>query len=680
MTFRRLGARTAASVATLVLAAGAADHAAGVAQQAPANVISLTRSASLAAPRSAIRLDPWERRSRLVTPNAGALPNRAAAGSAPGASSQLSIDLFDGASVTAVFERFDANDNGVTWIGSVPGQPGSHVTVVQGSGLMAASIILPDASYTIRPVPIDPANPGPGTDGIHVLSQINSAGFAREAEPLVPEITAAALDVAADAVMADTAEFIDVLVVYTSLAENWAGGPAGIINWINLGMSETNTAYATSGVNQRVRLAHAQRVAYTEVGSFSTNLNNLRAGAPGLETVATLRNVYTADLVSMLVRPTEPATACGIAFIMTSVSTAFAPNGYSVVDSPCSSPNGTFAHELGHNMGLRHDWFMDNGVTPFTYAHGHVSILGGFRTVMAYPNACGGCVRLLRFSNPDLTFNGVPMGVPGGTSITCPTGAAFNMSCDADERRALNDSAIAVANFRQFSELRPPSIRAHPQNQSVPRGQAITLGVVAEGLGPLTYQWYRGAAPTTARPVAGATGPTYTFTLGDDGVWFERWFYWVQVSNAIGPVNSFTATITLLQPGAAADAPQRGIAVRDTARTPTPNARTVSTAQPRTRPGVPAAPAVPSVAQAVDDGQCVAAQIDALIALAVLSRRSGQDSTVTTALAELVEVLQNLFTYDADSTHCSTPPSPVNALNPRTSAPLKLGRIADELN
>ena len=107
------------------------------------------------------------------------------------------------------------------------------------------------------------------------------------------------------------------------------------------------------------------------------------------------------------------------------------------------------------------------------------------------------CARLLSFSNPDLTHLGEPMGVPGGTSTACPTGNVLNMSCDADERRALNDTAFVVANFREFSEFRPPLIRTHPQNQSVPRNQALTLQVAAEGLGPFTYQWYRGAAPTT---------------------------------------------------------------------------------------------------------------------------------------------------------------------------------------
>ena len=559
--FRPSGSHAASAVVTLVLVAAVADRPAG-AQQTPVRPVSLTRPASLAVPRAARPLDPWERRSRPVSLNAGALPARAESLAAPATGREIVIDLFDGASVTAVFDRFDPNSTGVTWVGRVPGQPGSLVTLVQGNGVLAASILLPDASYTIRPAPRDPGDPAPDAEPVHVLVQINNEGFLPEAPPIVPEMTPQGSSAAADLRPADTAEFIDVLVVYTALAEAWAGGRGGIVNWINVGMSETNSAYAASGVQQRVRLVQTEKVAYTEVSAFGTMLNTLRAGGPGLEGVPALRDAYTADLVSLFVRPVSPS-ACGIGFLMTSVSTAFAPNGYNVVDAPCSSPNGTLAHEFGHNMGLRHDWYMDAGVTPFTYAHGYVNLVERFRTIMSYPDACSAqgiaCARLLAFSNPELTHLGQPMGVSGGTSTACRPSSTTNPACDADERRALNDTAFAVANFREFSSLRPPLIRTHPQNQSVRPGQTLTLQVGAEGDGPLTYQWYRGASPSVSQPIAGATGPVYTFVPGADGVWLERWSYWARVSNAVGPAHSNTAIITMAQPGADAGTSQRRV-------------------------------------------------------------------------------------------------------------------------
>jgi hypothetical protein len=418
---------------------------------------------------------------------------------------------------------------------------------------MAASVVLPDSAYIIRPMPIDPLNPrSASAQPLHVLSQINQGAFPPEAEPIEVVLPQRALEEAADAVMGDTADVIDVLIVYTQAAENWAGGPNGILNWINLGVSETNSAYEFSGVLQRILLVQAEKVAYTESNSFSTNLNDLRNGVGLLSSVPTLRNAYGVDLVSMIVRPTSP-DACGIAFIMTSVSTAFAPSGYNVVDAPCVSPNSTLAHEFGHNMGLRHDWFMDSGQTPFTYAHGYVNTVARFRTIMSYPNSCSAlgfsCTRILAFSNPDQLYLGVPMGIAGGTNASCPAGNANNMACDADERRALNNTAFTVANFRQATTDRPPLITGHPASQSVVRGQTVSLQVSATGLGPFTYQWYRGQSPSTLSPINGATSAAYVFVPGSDGVWLERWLYWVRVSNSIGPANSAAATITLLAGG-----------------------------------------------------------------------------------------------------------------------------------
>ncbi len=648
---RRSSSLAASAALTLVIAAAAADRPA-VAQQAPAQPVSLTRPAALAVPRAPRPLDPWERRSRLVALNASARLASGASGAAPVASAQVVIDLFDGASITAVFDRFDPNDTGVTWVGRVPAQPGSLVTLVQGGGVLAASIILPDASYTIRPAPRDPGDPAPDADPVHVLVEINRDGFPPEAPPIVPAIAPQALE--ADAgTAADTAEFIDVLIVYTALAEAWAGGRGGIVNWINVGMSETNSAYAASGVHQRVRLVHTERVAYTEVSTFSTILSSLRAGAPGLDTVAGLRNAYTADLVSLFVRPAN-ANLCGIAYLMTTVSTAFAPSGYSVVDAPCSSPNGTLAHEFGHNMGLRHDWYVDASVTPFTYAHGYVNLDARFRTIMAYSDACTSrgisCTRLLAFSNPEMTYLDQPMGVAGGTNTTCPTGNTSNMSCDADARRALNDTALAVANFREFSTLRPPLIRTHPQNQSAPRGQAVTLQVNAEGLGPFTYQWYRGASPGLSQPIAGATSAVYSFMPGADGVWLERWSYWVQVSNAIGTANSNTAIITMTQPGAEAGTPHRRVAPfgpsgpsgnRDVAgRRGPPAGGAVAWPRARLNGDIPPAgfwlwfldPSEGHVA-------CHVAEIEAEFARAALSRRSGDVSEMMAALEQWMRAL-----------------------------------------
>ena len=74
-------------------------------------------------------------------------------------------------------------------------------------------------------------------------------------------------------------------------------------------------------------------------------------------------------------------------------------------------------------------------------------------TIMAYGTQCwesGGfnyATDILRFSNPDLTYNGDPTGVPGDEPSASVDGPA-------DARRSLNETRRIVANFRRAPCLR----------------------------------------------------------------------------------------------------------------------------------------------------------------------------------------------------------------------------------
>lgn len=417
-----------------------------------------------------IQSDPAILRSRYVGIDFAALPASPQRRMRP-RDRDVRLELFPDVVITASFDRFDGNPGGVTWVGRVDGVAMSSVTLVYSGGLLAGSIIMPGAAYEIRPAPADArANSQPGRE-LHIVSQIDQDALPREAPPIEVRFDSSDLAAASGAPMADSAEFIDLMVVFTQAAMTHAGGATGIANLINLGISETNTSYANSGVTHRVRLVHASQVPYTESSAFGTNLTNLRIGSGELAGVPALRDANRADLVMMLVHPTSP-DFCGIAYLMTSVNIAFAPLGFSIVDTQCVM-NSTMAHELGHNMGARHDWFVDTGTTPFSYAHGYVNPAFGqrWRTIMSYPDLCGAqgfsCTRLLAWANPDTTFNpfcagrgftcrpqlwylpGLPMGIPGGTSTACQAGNAANTNCDADDRRTLNNTALTVANLRQ---------------------------------------------------------------------------------------------------------------------------------------------------------------------------------------------------------------------------------------
>ncbi|MDP4643049.1 MAG: M12 family metallo-peptidase [Opitutales bacterium] len=91
------------------------------------------------------------------------------------------------------------------------------------------------------------------------------------------------------------------------------------------------------------------------------------------------------------------------------------------------SPNLVFAHEVGHNLGLRHGWG-DSGTASANpkdqsnYGWRFDPPNGGkVRTIMAYGAGWGGS-RIKYFSNPNVSYNGAPTGVARGFNATDTSG------------------------------------------------------------------------------------------------------------------------------------------------------------------------------------------------------------------------------------------------------------------
>ncbi|HEY2433936.1 MAG TPA: M12 family metallo-peptidase [Vicinamibacterales bacterium] len=409
----------------------------------------------------------------------------------------LQLNLFPDATFDAVLDRVDTPQSGYVWVGHVQGVPGSSVTLSVVDDVVAGSVIMPGAEFTIR-----------YTGGNHAVEQIDPAWYPPEQPPLIParrpqnpaNAAAAATTAASDA-QADDGSTIDVMVIYTPAVTTYRGSDAAVRALVNQGISDTNTSYANSGITQRVRLVYTGQVTYTESGVMEQDLDNVTDSSGALTGVGGLRNTYGADLVSLWTHDAVPQY-CGIAWVMDSIGTSFAPDGYSVVSDVCVS-NSSFAHEMGHNMGAQHDWYVDAETVPRTYAHGYVSVAGGFRTIMAYPNLCSSCARLLAWASPTHTYNGVPMGVAAGTSTACTVGNTANPPCDADDARLLNETASTVANFRQAvpSAVAVTSLTPSVASPSTVNTTVLWTAAATGGTAPYTYKFlvYDGANWTVAQ-------------------------------------------------------------------------------------------------------------------------------------------------------------------------------------
>jgi peptidyl-Asp metalloendopeptidase len=356
-------------------------------------------------------------RSRGVRVNMNALRSPA--------NRELELALFDGRRVGIVRESLEFVPDGFVWVGRIVGQERSLVTLSVVEDVVSGNITTEEREvYQLRYV----------GNALHAVRQINPAAFPDELEPLVVEPEAETKQEAPDfQAMADTGSTIDVMVAYTAAARNGAGGATAMSSLINLMISETNTSYSNSGINPRVRRVHAVEVSYTESGNLSTDLSRLRSTTDGhMDNVHSLRNTYKADLVGLI---TESGSACGVGYLMTTVSTSFASNGFSVTKRSCATGNYSFGHELGHNMGAHHDSYVTTSSGAYTYSYGYVYLAGRWRTIMAYNNRCAdagtSCTRIQYWSNPNRFYNGVAT----GTST-------------ADNARTLNNTAYTVANFR----------------------------------------------------------------------------------------------------------------------------------------------------------------------------------------------------------------------------------------
>lgn len=432
----------------------------------------------------------------------------------------LALDLFDDVHFVADLDGIERTARGAAWIGRLRGVEKSQVVFVVSGDIVMGNIVSPAGRYHIRY----------SGDGLHEVQAIDSSLFDKD-EPFIPAADIFSSDTRGglplpDAPLGDDGSFIDVMVVYTATTRAAAGGTAPMQALIDLAVAETNVSYANSGVIQRIRLVHSEEVAYDEAATdpLYAALQCIRDPADGcLDQIHSLRDTYGADLVSFWLE--NGGGYCGLGYQMESVSVAFAAYSFSAVARSCATGYYSFGHELGHNMGAKHDEYVDKGSLPYSYAHGYAYPAGKWRTVMAYNNACSAqgvnCSRIPYWSNPANSYAGATMG-----------------NATADNRQTLNNTAPTVASFRQAAVVGIPvlSNRSPMANLSgsaeselhyrihVPPGARDLQFSIAGGIGDADLYVRYGSAPTTSlfdcRPYLDGNTESCTFGTPTAGDWY----------------------------------------------------------------------------------------------------------------------------------------------------------------
>jgi formylglycine-generating enzyme required for sulfatase activity len=127
--------------------------------------------------------------------------------------------------------------------------------------------------------------------------------------------------------------------------------------------------------------------------------------------------------------------------------------------------------------------------------------------------------------------------VAGGTQATYTIGSAQASDAGSYDVVVTNTMGVATSFPVPLLVNVAPTILSQPTSVAVLSGTLLSLGVVATGTAPLTYQWRKGGTP-----LVGAIYPT--FSLGSARV-TDAGVYDVVVANAAGSVTSGTAVLTV---------------------------------------------------------------------------------------------------------------------------------------
>jgi hypothetical protein len=360
------------------------------------------------------------------------------------------LSIPDGDALSFTGRKTDVKDeNNFVWTGSVPGVSGEAILVVHDGKITGSIKDRQGVLYRVEPL----------GDSIHAVIKVDQRQFPPDHPPSFDQKAKehrSALrphrpspDSKSPDSKKDGPVVIDVMVPYTPSART---AVADIAATIQLAVAEANQSYVNSGINIKLNLVSSFELSYSEAGkTYDTILADFVADP----TVNAKRNSSNADLSAAIINQTD---YCGLAdTIRADASTAFA-----LVHYDCATGYYSFAHELGHLQGARHNESNDPTTTPFPYGHGLQHLVApAWRTIMAY-DCPGGCPRLQYWSNPDITYNGIPMGTAGTNN----------------NARVLNETALDVAAFRTASG--PKACRAGYTQQG-------TRLCVSGGRGPATF-------------------------------------------------------------------------------------------------------------------------------------------------------------------------------------------------
>lgn len=278
---------------------------------------------------------------------------------------------------------------------------------------------------------------------------------------------------------------VDVMVAYTADAKEGAGGLDNMLNLIGGAMLSANLGFANSNAQVRLRLVHTLEVDYEEKASYSEMLEDLSEDGDGaMDSVHNYRELYGADIVSLFVE-NRVTSVSGIAYQLENLSAGNVDRMFSVINRNLSLAGLVFAHEVGHNFGAGHEG--EEGFLADSSAHSFAT----YKTVMSVAQSG---TRVNYFSNPAVSFDGVPTGISGvsnnirAINTAKNTVSGFLATVVVEEQVELQGIVSVNGNLLPNARVSDPvlGVRYTDKNgffkyQNIPQGTPYNLQVEKEG-------------------------------------------------------------------------------------------------------------------------------------------------------------------------------------------------------
>jgi len=261
-------------------------------------------------------------------------------------------------------------------------------------------------------------------------SEVNPKNWVSEGEPLeslfqepLSKIDQERLDLGR--LDTTTKVFVTVTVYTDQTFRNSFSSSAALVGFVNLVVAETNQGYLNSKVPIQMNLRCVLNTPSTDASDSPTVLANfLRASNRNFKTFR-----RASDVTVLL--SNSYSDNCGIAYFNV------LGNGQTLgtVSKGCATGYFSFAHEIGHMVGLHHN--RETGAVNLPYPTGYGFLMrppvkSGYRTILAY-TAQGYSTRINYYSNPSVSYRNVPTGDAVTNNAKVLTERRFIMAGVGDE-------------------------------------------------------------------------------------------------------------------------------------------------------------------------------------------------------------------------------------------------------